>query len=258
MKAGLNGVLNLSILDGWFDEAAELTGGWAIGDREPYSPDRDDAHASGLYSILENEIVPMFYENREQGVPMEWMQRVKQSLAYVSAHFNCQRMVGEYRFQLYEPAHQAFVEASRDGFALPRERARWSRGVAEEWPRVHIVDYGVDQGTGPEAAVLTGSAVSLRATVELAGLGPEDVRVEAVVGRVGAEGELADMQVLSLAPLEAHGTTRGTEVLFGTEFTPFATGRLGCSVRVSANHFDDPLNRPCNAPLKWAGESGNT
>ncbi len=266
MKAGLNGVLNLSILDGWFDEAAELTGGWAIGDREPYSPDRDDAHASGLYSILENEIVPMFYENREQGVPMEWMQRVKQSLAYVSAHFNCQRMVGEYRFQLYEPAHRAFAEASRDGFALPRQRAQWSRGVAEKWPQVRIVDYGVDQGAGAEAAVLTGSAVSLRATVELAGLGPEDVRVEAVVGRVGAEGELADMQVLSLAPLEppgTHGTrgahgTRETEVLFGTEFTPFATGRLGCSVRVSPNHFDDPLNRPCNAPLKWAGESGNT
>ncbi len=95
MKAGLNGVLNLSILDGWFDEAAELTGGWAIGGREPYSPDRDDAHASGLYSILENEIVPMFYENREQGVPMEWMQRVKQSLAFVSTQFKIQRMVGE-------------------------------------------------------------------------------------------------------------------------------------------------------------------
>src|SRR6204780_4706354 len=116
MKAGINGVLNLSILDGWFDEAAEHTGGWAIGDREPYFPDRDHAHASGLYSILENEIVPMFYENREQGVPMEWMQRVKQSLAYVSAQFNCQRMVGEYRTELYDPAHQAFAQASRAAF----------------------------------------------------------------------------------------------------------------------------------------------
>jgi starch phosphorylase len=97
MKAGLNGILNLSILDGWFDEAAEATGGWAIGDREPYSPDRDDAHAAGLYSLLESEIVPLYYENREQGVPVEWMRRVKQSLAYVSEHFNCQRMVGTRR-----------------------------------------------------------------------------------------------------------------------------------------------------------------
>ena len=66
MKAGINGVLNLSILDGWFDEAYENSGGWAIGDREPYSDDQDGLHASAIYYLLENEIVPMFYERREQ------------------------------------------------------------------------------------------------------------------------------------------------------------------------------------------------
>ncbi|HLX45458.1 MAG TPA: alpha-glucan family phosphorylase, partial [Bryobacteraceae bacterium] len=107
MKAGINGVLNFSILDGWFDEAAESSGGWAIGDRESYSSERDDAHAAAIYSLLESEIVPMYYGAREQGVPVEWMRRVKQSLKSVSANFNCQRMVGEYRTQLYEPAHRA-------------------------------------------------------------------------------------------------------------------------------------------------------
>src|SRR5258706_14589871 len=92
MKAGINGVLNLSILDGWFDEAAEESGGWAIVDREPHSTDRDDGHAAGIYNLLENEIVPLFYQGREQGVPAKWMGRVRQSLEYVSAHFNCQRM----------------------------------------------------------------------------------------------------------------------------------------------------------------------
>ncbi len=77
MKAGINGVLNMSILDGWFDEAAEQTGGWPIGDREPYTADRDDAHAAAIYSLLESEIVPLYYEGREQGVPVEWMRRVK-------------------------------------------------------------------------------------------------------------------------------------------------------------------------------------
>ena len=246
MKAGINGVLNLSILDGWFDEAAEKTGGWAIGDREPYSPDRDDAHAAGLYSILEDEIIPMYYENREQGVPVEWMRRVKQSLAYVSAHFNCDRMIREYRKELYEPAHQAFARASAEAFQQPRELIRWTHWMAERWPQVRIAGCGI----GDDTAVLTGSAVPVRATVELAGLGASDVRVEAVVGRVGPEGSLADTQVLTLAPLEVHGS----QVLFGRDFTPLSTGRLGCSVRISPNHFDDPLNRPCNAPLKWAGE----
>ena len=252
MKAGMNGVLNLSILDGWFDEAAELTGGWAIGDREPYSPDRDDAHAAGLYSILEDEIVPMYYENREQGVPMEWMRRVKQSLAYVSAHFNCQRMVGEYRTELYEPAHQAFAQASRG--RIPATPGAGPTGAAG-WPRS---GRGADRRSaaiGEETAVLTGSAVPVRATVELAGLAPGR-RAGGGGGRPG--GRRGRIGRYAGAGARIRWNNKGTRVLFGTDFTPLATGRLGCSVRISPNHFDDPLNRPCNAPLKWAGESGSS
>ena len=249
MKAGVNGVLNVSVLDGWFDEAAEASGGWAIGDREPYSPDRDEAHAAGLYSLLENEIVPLFYEDREQGVPVEWVRRVKKSLRYLSLNFNCQRMIEEYRSQLYEPAHRSYEAVVRDNFSIPRERVQWNRGIVEKWPEVTFLESGI----GPDPSVLTGSPVPLRASVELAGLGPQDVRVEAVVGRVGANGELEETQVLTLGPLEQQGTV----VVFGRDFAPFATGRLGYSVRISPNHFDDPLNRPCNALLKWASEPGN-
>ena len=247
MKAGINGVLNVSTLDGWFDEAAEASGGWVVGDREPYSPDRDDAHAAGIYSLLENEIVPLYYEGREQGVPTEWMRRVKKSLQHLSLNFNCQRMIAEYRSQLYEPAHRAFQSAAQDQFAVPRERVRWNRTVIERWPNVVFVDSGI----GPDSSVLTGSPVPLRAAVELGGLAPQDVRVEAVVGRVGANGELEETQVLTLAPLEQ----RGTVFMFGRDFAPYTTGRLGYSLRISPNHFDDPLNRPCNALLKWASEA---
>jgi len=245
MKAGINGVLNMSVLDGWFDEAAENSGGWAIGDREPYSPERDDAHAAGIYSVLEDEIVPMYYQSREQGVPAKWMLRVKQCLRYVSAHFNCQRMIQEYNSELYEPAHRAFDAMAADGFAAPREHVRWSHNVTQRWPEVNFVDAGI----GPDSAVLTGSSLPLRARLDLAGLSPQDVRVEAVVGRVGAHGELEETQVLTLDPLEQHGNM----FLFGRDFAPLATGRLGYSVRVTPNHCDDPLNRPCNAPLKWVG-----
>ncbi len=74
--------------------------------------------------------------------------------------------------------------------------------------------------------------------------------MEAVVGRVGANGSLEETQVLTLAPLEQ----RGTVFMFGRDFAPFTTGRLGYSLRVSPNHCDDPLNRPCNSPMKWAGD----
>jgi starch phosphorylase len=249
MKAGINGNLNLSILDGWFDEAAEDSGGWVIGDRDPYSVDRDDAHAAGIYSVLENEIVPMYYEGREQGVPVEWMRRVKQSLKSVSANFNCQRMVMEYATQLYEPAHLVYERICRDRFASSREHVRWHHAVTEKWPQVKFVDYGIGGET-----VSAGASVPLRASLDLAGLTPSDVRVEVVVGRVGAHGELEDTQVLTLAP-EGSGSQRGSVFMFGRDFAPFSTGRLGYALRVSPNHCDDPLNRPCNALLKWAGES---
>ena len=200
----------------------------------------------GLYSTLENEIVPLYYQGREQGVPVEWMRRVKKSLEYVTANFNCQRMVDEYRAQLYEPADRAHQDMVREHFARTREYVRWNRAVSALWPSVAFVEAGIE----PESAILSGSSFPLRASVDLAGLSAEDVRVEAVVGRVGPGRELEETEVLTLAPLEQHGTV----VLFGRDFSPLATGRFGYSLRVSPNHCDDPLNRPCNAPIKWADE----
>ena len=163
MKAGMNGVLNLSILDGWFDEAFENSGGWAIGDREPYSPDQDEVHARAIYSTIENEIVPLYYDNRsEEGVPDEWVRRMKQSLMYVSPQFNSQRMVGEYLSQLYQPAHGAFLDISQDGFAPARERATWNELVNRVWEGVGFVEIG----QGPENAVLSGRPIPMKAVLE--------------------------------------------------------------------------------------------
>lgn len=244
MKAGLNGVLNLSILDGWFDEADEESGGWAIGGRDEYSSERDDSHAAAIYSLLENEIVPLFYEGREQGMPVEWVKRVKQSLKNISADFDCQRMVAQYRDQLYIPAHAAFASLRAGRFEAARERVRWNRRVHDAWPRVTFgaCSLGAD-------GIPTGSAVPLHAEIDLAGLEPRDVRVEALVGRVGPDGELDNPQIVQLAPQ----TQQGSIWKFSENYRPVTTGRLGFAVRVSSNHFDNPLNRPSNALLKWAG-----
>ena len=243
MKAAINGVLNLSILDGWFDEAAEYSGGWAIGDREPYSPDRDEAHAMAIYSMLENEIVPLYYEERDEDVPIKWMERVKQCLRYISAQYNCQRMVDDYRSQLYEPAHRAWESMARDNFSAARKHTAWAQQVIQCWPQIRFLE----AGAGADATVLAGTSLPLRARIDLAGLSSEDVRVEALVGKIGSQGELEEAQMLTLDPLEQQGTT----FLFGREFSPLSTGRLGFSVRVTPDHYTDPLNRPCNAPLKW-------
>ncbi len=246
MKAGVNGVLNLSILDGWFDEAYEISGGWAIGDREPYSPDQDEIHARAIYSILENEIVPMYYQDREGGVPVDWIRRVKQSLKTLSPQFNSGRMVGEYMSQLYEPAHQAYLGISSDCFQPARQRANWNQRVRQVWDKVGFVEVGAS----PEVSVLTGVPIPVRAVVNMAGLSPADLRVEAVVGRIGVNGNLEETQVMSLPPVEQ----TGNDCVFLKEFVPHQTGRLGYSLRISPNHYEDPLTRPCNSLLKWSGE----
>ena len=248
MKAAMNGVLNLSVLDGWYDEAYEISGGWAIGDRVPYSEDQDDLHASSIYSILENEIVPLFYQNRdsEEEIPAEWVRRMKKCMANLTPRFSCGRMVNEYMSELYQPAHNLWTDISRNNFEEARNRTVWDSRMSEAWDRIHFVGLG----EGPADQVMSGSAVPLRAIVDLAGLEPTEVRVEAVIGQIGVNGQLQDTYTLPLNPVEE----RGNAVVFGNEFTVQQTGRLGYSVRISPNHFDNPLTRPCNSLLKWVSD----
>lgn len=243
MKAGVNGVLNLSILDGWFDEAYEVSGGWAVGDRIPYTEDQDEAHATAIYSLLENELIPTYYE-RDQGVPREWIRRMRKSLMNLSPLFTCQRMVDEYMSQIYSPADCAFSDVSRNDFAIAREKVRWNVEVKKVWDKVSFVELGAT----PNGPVLSGKPVPVRAVVDLAGLKPQDVRVEVVIGRVGVTGQLEDTEIMLLPAVEQ----RGQVVVFEKEIVPQQTGRMGYTLRVSPNHYGDPVTRPCSALLKWS------
>ncbi|HMJ62030.1 MAG TPA: alpha-glucan family phosphorylase, partial [Bryobacteraceae bacterium] len=248
MKASMNGVLSLSVLDGWFDEAYELSAGWAIGDRAPYSEDQDDLHASSIYSMLEYEILPLFYQNQDadEDIPTEWVRRMKTCIANLTPRFGCGRMLAEYMSELYQPAHNLWLGASANNFHAARQKTVWDSRVSQAWNSVRFVEFG----DGPGDQVISGSAVPVRALVELAGLEPGDVRVEAVVGSIGVNGQLESTFTLPLVPSEV----RGTAVLFSNEFMVQQTGRIGYSVRISPNHFDNPLTRPCNTALKWVSD----
>jgi starch phosphorylase len=246
MKAAMNGVLNLSVLDGWFDEAYEISGGWAIGDRAPYSEDQDDIHASTIYSTLENDIVPLFYAAGDDGIPTGWVKRMKTSIVNLTPRFSCGRMVAEYMSELYQPAHKHWVRIAENGFAAARKKSDWDERVKRYW---HLIRF-IEVGDGPGDHVMSGSAVPLRATVDLGGLEASEVRVEVVIGHVGVNGELQDTRALTLRPVEKRGTT----VVFSNEFKVQQTGRVGYSVRISPNHFDNPLTRPCNSLLKWVSD----
>jgi glycogen phosphorylase len=244
MKAGINGVLNLSILDGWFDEADDFSGGWAIGEREDYSDDQDDIHASSILSLLENEIIPLYYSARADEVPHDWVRRMKQSMKGVTPAFNARRMVEEYDRTLYQPAHELRTDIRADGFRKARNRASWEKHIRAAWDRVRFVEIGA----APNGPVLSGHPMPLNATIDLAGLEPADVIVEAVIGRVETHGTLEETEIVRLDPVSQSGTVW----TYKREFAPTLTGRLGCAFRISSNHFSNPLNRPCSALLKWS------
>jgi starch phosphorylase len=152
-------------------------------------------------------------------------------------------MVTEYLTRFYQPAHDVFGGVQENNFQPARERVRWSHRVHQAWPQVRFTGTSMDS-----EKVFINSPISLRAELDLATLTPDDVRVEALVGRVGPNGELKDVEVLVLEPLGQNGS----RCEFGRETMPYATGRLGFAVRVTPNHFTDPLYRPCNGLLKWA------
>jgi starch phosphorylase len=185
----------------------------------------------------------MYYARGEDRLPYEWVHRMKQCLLNVSPQFNCQRMVGEYMTELYEPAHLAFQEVRNNGFEEAKRKAKWSAEVQNAWDRVKFIEVG----PGPNGSVVSGAAIPMRATVDLAGLTPEDVRVEAVLGRVGVSGQLEGTEVMTLPAVEQ----RGSAYVFEKKFVPQQTGRLGYALRISSNHFINPLTRPCSSLLKW-------
>jgi glycogen phosphorylase len=169
---------------------------------------------------------------------------VKQSLTSISPAFDCRRMLREYMTHLYEPAHTQHVRTIRDGFESVRERTRWNSQVREVWDRVKFVEPAPDVW----GAISSGRPISVRAAIELAGLNAEDVRVEIVLGRIDSNGFLADTEVIVLPAAEQ----RGSVAIFQKDVVPERTGRLGYALRVSPNHFDDPVTRPCSNLLKWS------
>jgi glycogen phosphorylase len=245
MKSAMNGVLNLSVLDGWFDEAWEISGGWAIGDREEYSEDQDAIHASNIYYLLEREIVPLFYAQTEGGLSSEWVRRMKTSMMNLTPAFDARRMVNDYTTQLYDPAHNHWEQLRANDFEDARRLSKWNARVRDIWPEVTFVN----MGPAPAGPVMSGWPVQVRACIKLAGLKPEDVRVECVIGRIGSSGGLEETEVVVLPGKSVDGDL----AVFEQEIVPAQTGRLGYAVRVSPNHYDDPLTRPVTSLLKWGG-----
>lgn len=232
MKAALNGALNLSILDGWWDEWFDGENGWAIPTADTASNDeeRDDAEASALYDLIEHQLVPRFYE-RESGIPTGWLRMVRHTMTELGKKATSDRMVREYVERLYVPAAAHDVALRADGFAEAKELAAFVTRVKDAWGRVSIAS--VDSSGIPQQAQ-AGDTLEVRADVRLDGLSTDDVAVELAYGRTDEDDALAgDHSVHRLSPAgpPVEGITTFTGSLPLT-----VTGTFGYTVRVVPSH----------------------
>ena len=247
MKVTPNGGLNLSILDGWWDEAHRPDTGWAIGARESYESDEygDAVEANALYDILEQEVVPLFYDRTHERVPARWLARVKESMRLMCPVFNTNRMVHGYVTDSYLPALHRTTELRAADNARAVQLAEWKRRVVEAWPDVQIREVSP---RGEEALDLD-TELRVSATVHLGRLTPTDVAVELYYGPLDQQREIADARS---APAECVQSLEGNEHRYeGTVVCP-RTGMFGLAVRVLPKHPD--IARPYSLGLvTWSG-----
>ena len=239
MKAAANGVLNLSVLDGWWAEAWKLTRdygafGWAFGltDGAETAEEQDAQDAEALFDLIEKEVVPLYYELGGARVPVRWVERMKASIAACAPVFNTDRMVQEYVARYYLPLARRYARLASDGYARTRELARWKSRVAKHWPEVKIHEVG---GDAP-STVPAGRKLQIRAWIDAAGLEPEELRAELYVGKVNGEGDLAGAVA---APMRLVETDAERGFLFESAIAPPDTSELqGYTVRVLPHHVD--------------------
>ncbi|MFD0317381.1 glycosyltransferase family 1 protein [Streptomyces flavalbus] len=231
MKAALNGCLNLSVLDGWWDEWFQPDFGWAIPTADGSATDadrRDDIEAAALYDLLEQRVTPRFYERGTGGLPDRWIEMVRQTLSLLGPKVLAGRMVREYVERLYAPAARAHRAVGPDA---ARELAGWKARVRAAWPRV-TVDHVETSATAATAEL--GTTLTLRVRVGLGDLGPDDVEVQAVSGRVDPEDRIADATTVALKA--AGGPDLEGRWVYEGPLALDRTGPYGYTVRILPAH----------------------
>ena len=225
MKAALNGGLNLSISDGWWDELYDGHDGWAIPTADGVDGDarRDDLEAAALYTLIEKRVAPLFYERNAAGLPEGWVDTVRHTLSYLGPRVQATRMVRDYVTGYYGPASAYSLKVTSD-LTVAKGLASWKDEVRAAWPNVRVVNVDTS-GIGAEPSL--GNVMTVRAYLDLGGLSPEDVEVQTVTGRVDENEQLHDISYMAMSFVG-----NGDGYRYEAELPLRRSGPVGYTVRV--------------------------
>jgi len=237
MKALANGSLNLSVLDGWWDEGYQHECGWALGHGEVYYDlkAQDDIESRDLYNLLEEEVVPLFYQRGHDDIPRGWVEKMKAGLKHLVPIFNAHRMVQEYMDRYYLPCSKRYNTLSINNFTGAIELASWRQKLMTGWAGVSVEE--VISGDGIDMPV--GSELDIEARIKLGSLTPEDVTVEAYYGKLDHNGDFFERDTAILEVKDIKGQIYS----FKGKINCPKTGRFGYTVRVtpSKKRLENPF-----------------
>lgn len=229
MKAGLNGCLHVSILDGWWDEAYNGENGFSIGYGEDFrsASDQDIVEGAALYELLEQTIIPMFY-NRKGGVPYSWVQRMKAAIATIGGQFSTMRMVKDYATQFYLPAIRRADMLTADGSNNAAILKNWRQKIASAWGQVSVERVTVE---GDRHASV-GKTISVTAVIRCGMLHPSDLLVQTFHGGVDVVGNLTSGTAVEMT----YSYDEGGKAVYRGSYVCERGGIQGCTVRVLPYH----------------------
>ena len=248
-KAVMNGVLHFSVLDGWWVEGYRKNGGWMLPEKQTFADQRlqDELDAETIYSIIEEEIVPAYYNRTEDGVSHQWVGYMKNSIADIASRFTTKRMIEDYQRQYYAPLHERNRKLVADDFREAREIAFWKRCVSKLWDDNVFILEARTLDVGKEA-IVTGHVYKTQAVVSLGHLTSDDIGVELVIMRQqAANNEMKFFESQPMHMLKVENNIGYYEL----ELEPNMTGSYDVAVRVYAKNEKLP-NRMDFALVKWS------
>jgi starch phosphorylase len=230
MKAGMNGAVNLSILDGWWDEGYDGENGWAIKPASPHLDphQRDREEARTLYELLIDRVIPLYYKRTEGSYSAQWIHMAKRSMASLLPRYDASRMLGEYVSKYYLPAARQGHRYAADGYAGAKNVAAWKARVRAAWPGI-----AARRLDAPRTRIEFGETIPVEVAVALNGLDPSDVTVELLLTREARDPQPVQHQH-ALAPAGTIADTR--EQRYRLDLKPGLSGRLDYRIRVYPKH----------------------
>ena len=246
MKAAMNGVLNCSIMDGWWDEAYNPEVGWAIGRGEEYEDTnlQDEIESNSLYDLLERQIIPLFYNRGRDGLPREWIKRMKACMREIGQSMSSHRMLMDYSNKFYLPALKNYQRIFKEDYRESKELAAYLAKLRQAWDQIIISK--IESNAKP--VMLRGDYFTVNAIIELGPLDPEEVLVELYHGSVLNQG--AEIKNAKWSEMKAAGK-EGNAYRYQVKIECEDTGMQGHSVRILPKH--KALVHPYRSGfIKWA------